>query len=128
MRVPVPTAGMLSPGEAEASAGIAVVLRGKAAGVAARPTVEALRRHQLVHRDIRPLLVIEADTEPGAWTLGYPIEVLPAPSCGFTAVTRHRRRLTLLRSVYDVTEAIVLEGPEDLEDPLVLSSLRHTAG
>jgi hypothetical protein len=102
---------------------VAVVLRGKASGDAARDTVGALRRHQLLHRDVLPLLVWEPGTEPGDAALGYPSEALPGGFAGIRGEDRRRRRLALLRRDYDVEKVLVLEAPEDLEDPAVRSVL-----
>jgi hypothetical protein len=128
VRIAVPGAGMLSEAEVRIATGMAVVLRGKAAGAEARATVEALRRHQLVHRDVLPLLVCEPGTEPAAWSLGYPTEVLPDGVAGISRSDRQRRRLALLRTTYDITKLLVLEAPEDLEDPVVRASLEHGEG
>jgi hypothetical protein len=124
-RVPVPVAGMLSDDEAAVAVGVAVVLRGKAAGSEAGATLEALRRHQLVHRDVRPLLVWEPGVEAAALALVYPSEVLPAAGGGAASSTRQRRRLSHLREVYELADVLVLEGAEDLDDPVTRSSLER---
>jgi hypothetical protein len=122
-RIAVPAAGMLSEAEVRVASGVAVVLRGKASGDAAHDTVGALRRHQLLHRDVLPLLVWEPGTEPGDAALGYPSEALPGGFAGIRGEDRRRRRLALLRRDYDVEKVLVLEAPEDLEDPAVRSVL-----